>query len=130
MIRGAITLVLLALNAAFWGGCITLLGIVKFAIHITAPRSRDGVPRIRLHPSRSLDEKDTTSREGIPLTSIARTLLDLAATVSESRLERALAQAERVSSSTTTAPSPTSSAQTTGIEDEDPSRERSATRPS
>jgi 1-acyl-sn-glycerol-3-phosphate acyltransferase len=40
MIRGTITLVLLFLNAAFWGGCIVLLGIVKFAIHITAPRSR------------------------------------------------------------------------------------------
>jgi len=40
MIRGAITLVLLALNAAFWGSCIALLGTIKFAIHITAPRSR------------------------------------------------------------------------------------------
>ena len=40
MIRGAITLLLLALNAAFWGACIVLLGTVKFAIHVTAPRSR------------------------------------------------------------------------------------------
>jgi len=40
MIRGTITILLLALNAAFWGGCIVLLGIIKFAIHITAPRSR------------------------------------------------------------------------------------------
>jgi 1-acyl-sn-glycerol-3-phosphate acyltransferase len=40
MIRGAITLFLLTLNAAFWGTCIALLGIVKFAIQITAPRSR------------------------------------------------------------------------------------------
>ena len=40
MIRGAITLVLLTLNAAFWGTCIALLGILKFAIQFTAPRSR------------------------------------------------------------------------------------------
>jgi 1-acyl-sn-glycerol-3-phosphate acyltransferase len=40
MIRGAITIVLLTLNALFWGGCIVLLGVVKFAIQITAPRSR------------------------------------------------------------------------------------------
>lgn len=40
MIRGAITLVLLALNAAFWGSCIALIGIVKFAVQFTAPRSR------------------------------------------------------------------------------------------
>lgn len=40
MIRGAATLFLLSLNAAFWGTCIALLGIVKFVIQITAPRSR------------------------------------------------------------------------------------------
>jgi 1-acyl-sn-glycerol-3-phosphate acyltransferase len=40
MIRAAITILLLTLNAAFWGICIVLLGVVKFAIHITAPRSR------------------------------------------------------------------------------------------
>jgi 1-acyl-sn-glycerol-3-phosphate acyltransferase len=40
MIRATITILLLALNAAFWGTCIVLLGVVKFAIHVTAPRSR------------------------------------------------------------------------------------------
>ena len=40
MIRGPVTILLLTLNAAFWGSCIALLGIVKFAIQITAPRSR------------------------------------------------------------------------------------------
>jgi 1-acyl-sn-glycerol-3-phosphate acyltransferase len=40
MTGGATTLLLLILNAVFWGSCIALLGIVKFAIHITAPRSR------------------------------------------------------------------------------------------
>jgi hypothetical protein len=78
--------------AAHWG----LLATEQTRIDVTAPRSRDGVPGIRLHTSRSLDEKDTTSHERIPITTIARTLLDLAATVPESRLERALAQAERL----------------------------------
>jgi 1-acyl-sn-glycerol-3-phosphate acyltransferase len=40
MIRGAVTLFLLTLNGAFWGGCIALAGIIKFAVHVTAPRSR------------------------------------------------------------------------------------------
>ena len=44
----------------------------------------------------SLDARDTTTHEGIPITTIARTLLDLAATVRPDRLERALAQAERL----------------------------------
>jgi hypothetical protein len=78
--------------AAHWG----LLATEQTRIDVTAPRSRDGVPGIRLHTSRSLDARDTTTREGIPITTIARTLLDLAATVPEGRLERALAQAERL----------------------------------
>jgi hypothetical protein len=46
--------------------------------------------------SRSLDARDMTTHQGIPITTIARTLLDLAATVRKDRLERALAQAERL----------------------------------
>lgn len=40
MIRGAITLLLMTVNAVFWGSLIAILGIVKFAIQFTAPRSR------------------------------------------------------------------------------------------
>jgi hypothetical protein len=54
------------------------------------------VPGIRLHTARSLAAQDTTTHEGIPITSVARTLLDLAATTRPDRLERALAQAERL----------------------------------
>jgi hypothetical protein len=78
--------------AAHWG----LLATEQTRIDVTAPRSRDGVPGIRLHTSRCLDAHDSTTHEAIPVTSVARTLLDLAATVPESRLERALAQAERL----------------------------------
>ena len=60
------------------------------------PASRRGGARIRLHRSRSLDARDRTTHEGIPITTVARTLLDLAAIVEAGRLERALAQAEHL----------------------------------
>jgi putative AbiEi antitoxin of type IV toxin-antitoxin system/uncharacterized protein DUF559 len=72
------------------------LGSAAAKIDVTAPVSRVGIPGIRLHRSRSLDARDTTSHEGIPVTTIPRTLLDLAATVKPDRLERALAQAQRL----------------------------------
>jgi len=78
--------------ASHWG----LLDTAASRIDVTAPRSRAGVQGVRLHRSRSLDARDTTTHEGIPITTIARTLLDLAATVQPHRLERALAQAERL----------------------------------
>ena len=40
MLRGLTTLALLLLNLLFWGTPVVLLGIVKFAVHMTAPRSR------------------------------------------------------------------------------------------
>jgi hypothetical protein len=78
--------------AAHWG----LLRTDQTRIDVTAPRGRHGAPGIRLHRSRSLDAQDTTHHEGIPTTSVSRTLLDLAATARPSELERALAQAERL----------------------------------
>jgi Protein of unknown function (DUF559) len=59
-------------------------------------RGRHGAPGIRLHRSRSLDAQDTTNHHGIPVTTVSRTLLDLAATARPGELERALAQAERL----------------------------------
>jgi Transcriptional regulator, AbiEi antitoxin/Protein of unknown function (DUF559) len=75
--------------ASHWG----LLATDQVGIDVTAPRSRQGAPGIRLHTSRSLDAQDTTNHEGIPITTVARTLLDLAATTRSDQLERALAQA-------------------------------------
>jgi hypothetical protein len=63
---------------------------------VTAPASRRGAPGIRLHRSRSLDARDTTTHQGIPVTTVHRTLLDIAAQVPDHHLERALAQAERL----------------------------------
>jgi uncharacterized protein DUF559 len=78
--------------ASHWG----LLRTDQTRIDVTAPRGRHGAPGIRLHRSRSLDAQDTTHHEGIPITSVSRTLLDLAATARPSELERALAQTERL----------------------------------
>jgi hypothetical protein len=75
--------------ASHWG----LLATEQVGIDVTAPRGRQGAPGIRLHRSRSLDAQDTTNHEGIPITTVHRTLLDLAATVRPDQLERALAQA-------------------------------------
>jgi very-short-patch-repair endonuclease len=75
--------------AAHWG----LLGTDQAQVDVTAPRSREGARGIGLHRARFLDARDTTTRQGIPITTVARTLLDLAATVREDRLERAFAQA-------------------------------------
>jgi hypothetical protein len=75
--------------ASHWG----LLATDQARIDVMAPRSRQGVGGIRLHTSRSLDAQDTTSHQGIPITTVHRTLLDLAATTRADQLERALAQA-------------------------------------
>jgi predicted transcriptional regulator of viral defense system len=89
--------------AAHWG----LLETQAALIDVTAPRGRHGGQGIRLHRSRSLDARDTTKHEGIPITKVPRTLLDLAATVQphawSGRWRRPSA-----CSSTTTARSPTS----------------------
>jgi hypothetical protein len=78
--------------AAHWN----LLATAAARIDVTAARGRRAHEGIRLHRSRSLDAQDTTTHRGIPTTTIARTLLDLAAILPAHRLERALAQAERV----------------------------------
>jgi very-short-patch-repair endonuclease len=65
-------------------------------VHITAPwRSRHGIERIRVHRVRRLDPQDVTVRAGIPVTTVARTLLDLAAVLNARRLDRAIEDAER-----------------------------------
>ena len=78
--------------AAHWG----LLTTDQTRIDVTAPRGRHGAPGIRLHRTRSLDAKDTTSHQGIPTTTVHRTLLDVAAMARDGELERAVAQAERL----------------------------------
>ena len=65
-------------------------------IHVSA-RGRTRHPRrgITVHRVRALDPRDITRRHGIPVTTVARTLLDLAETVLPRQLERAFEEAER-----------------------------------
>jgi very-short-patch-repair endonuclease len=65
------------------------------AIHVTVVGSRRPKPGIVLHQVRSLDPRDRTVRDGIPVTSLARTFLDLAETESGQVLRRAWDEAER-----------------------------------
>jgi very-short-patch-repair endonuclease len=49
-----------------------------------------------LHQVRRLDPRDVTIKDGIPVTTVARTLLDLAEVLHPRQLERALEEAERL----------------------------------
>lgn len=75
-----------------------LLGLLKSArtvVDVTAPgrapRPRKGID---VHGSRMLERVDVTTVRGIPCTSVARTLLDLAEVVDRRGVERACEQAE------------------------------------
>ena len=57
-------------------------------------RSVRSRPGIIAHAAPSLTSADLSQHDGIPCTSVARTLLDLAATVDRRGLERAIARAE------------------------------------
>ena len=76
--------------ASLWGIRPTLAAKVD----VSAPRTRSRHPGIAIHRPRSLAEADVTVHRRIPTTTVSRTLLDIAATLPEDDLERALAQAE------------------------------------
>lgn len=61
--------------------------------HVTAPTRRHPKPTLCLHYAR-LAAEDRAVRDGIPVTSIPRTLLDYAAMATDARLERAIERAE------------------------------------
>ena len=56
--------------------------------------ARVAAGRLRIHRTTGLRDEEVTARYGIPVTTPARTILDLAAVVNEDRLERLLDQAE------------------------------------
>ena len=65
------------------------------AIHVTAPHPRRARPGLSIHHAR-LAAEDRAVREGIPVTALPRTLLDLAATLPADRLQRAVERSEEL----------------------------------
>ena len=67
--------------------------------HVTVSgHGRHSQPGIKVHCLRAMSPTDRSIREGIPVTSVARTLLDLAATLPPTQLHRAFEAAERLRS--------------------------------
>lgn len=65
----------------------------RIDVSVGSRRGR-GRPGIAVHRGDTIDEADVAGHRGIPCTSVARTLLDYAATVTLRRLELAVAQAD------------------------------------
>jgi very-short-patch-repair endonuclease len=63
-------------------------------VDVTARRTGRSRPGIRIHRPRTLRPNETTTKDGIPVTTPARTILDLAAKLDGRPLERLLDQAE------------------------------------
>jgi very-short-patch-repair endonuclease len=79
------------LTAAYlWG----LLRYRPETMHVTAPTRRRAKRRFKVHFSSILAEEDGAVREGIPVTGLPRTLLDLAITGRPDQVERYLERAE------------------------------------
>lgn len=77
--------------AVHWG----LLDERGSLIDVTTPRrSQDGLAGIRLHRPRALSALDVTEHESIPITTVSRTLIDLAHSEPEWVVRRAWDQAE------------------------------------
>lgn len=72
----------------------TLLRPSRGSVHVTAPTNRRGHKGIKVHWTQ-LHPADRTKRDGIPITSVPRTLLDIAGVADERTLRRAVNQAAR-----------------------------------
>ncbi|HEV7769673.1 MAG TPA: type IV toxin-antitoxin system AbiEi family antitoxin domain-containing protein [Solirubrobacterales bacterium] len=75
-----------------------LWGLLRYqpgVVDVTAATRRHPKRTIRLHHAR-LGDEDRDEREGIPITSLARTQLDLAATLAPARLSRVIERAEEL----------------------------------
>jgi very-short-patch-repair endonuclease len=75
-----------------WG----LLSGCPATVDVTVPTRGHRRSGIRVHHAPALVERDRTTREQIPVTTLARTLLDLAGTGSAKRVERTVERADRL----------------------------------
>ncbi len=81
------------------GSAAYLWGLYRYApatIDVTAPIRRRAKRRFRVHFSSILAAEDRGERQGIPVTSVPRTLLDLAIRARPDRMERLLERAEEL----------------------------------
>ncbi len=76
--------------AAAWGILVARPGVVDVTVGGRDPGRRPGV---RTHVVAAIDARDVTTRHGLPLTSPARTLVDLAAVLAPRDLSRAYDEA-------------------------------------
>jgi hypothetical protein len=90
VLAGGPSAVLSHLSAGMHWGILPVSPSLPSITTATKGRRR---PRIEWH-SAQLCRDEVTTRDGIPVTTVARTLLDLAAVIAPHRLERALAEAE------------------------------------
>ena len=89
-------------GAALWGMRTSGSGVIDVTVPSRAGRiRREG---IRIHRSRRLTAGEVTVKDGIPVTTAARTLLDLGDVIDLQALRRAITEAE-YRHSTTTPPS-------------------------
>jgi very-short-patch-repair endonuclease len=77
--------------AALWGIRPADPAVIDISLASRGKRSRQG---IRVHRPSCLDTEDTTCRHGIPVTTVARTLIDLAVVLGARSRERLLDEAE------------------------------------
>jgi predicted transcriptional regulator of viral defense system len=75
--------------AALWG-----VGPGSYKIGVTTPHSKRSRKGIRAHTA-ALDPEDRTIRDGIPVTSVARTILDLAAQLAVGPLTHLVEDSDR-----------------------------------
>jgi very-short-patch-repair endonuclease len=78
--------------AWLWG----LVSTQPVPIHVTSPVPRGRRRPLQLHRARNLAAEDLALEEGIPVTSVSRTLLDMAAAVEPDWLQRMLERAEEL----------------------------------
>jgi len=70
------------------------IGSSGVAVDVSTEADRRNAKAVRVHGRRRLDPVDVEVVDGIPVTTLARTLVDLAGTVARDRLSKALNEAE------------------------------------
>lgn len=78
------------------GWLLGLVGTRPVPVHVTTPVPRKRRGAVRIHHSRTLTDEDRALEQGIPVTSVARTALDLAAVVRFRTLRRLIRRSEEL----------------------------------